>query len=124
VDVALVGVGSVLPHLSSLHTLGFLSKGDMDEIKARGAVGDLLARYIDAHGHEIDMPGDRHVIGVPLDSLREIPSVIAVAAGAGKIESLRAALAGRYFDVLVTDADTADGLLSGKTHVERRQIHA
>lgn len=124
VDVALVGVGSVLPHLSSLHTLGFLSKGDMDEIKARGAVGDLLARYIDAHGHEIDMPGDRHVIGVPLDSLREIPSVIAVAAGAGKVESLRAALAGRYFDVLVTDADTADGLLSGKTHVERRQIHA
>lgn len=125
VDVALVGVGTVLPQASQLHMLGFIPRSDIDAVKEQGAVGDLLMRYIDPDGREVDMPGDRHVIGVPLQTLREIPSVIAVAAGEGKVESLRAALAGRYFDVLVTDADTADALMSGtSTTKQRRQAHA
>ena len=131
VDVALIGVGTVLPRPSSLHMLGFVPQADIDAIKNRGAVGDLLMRYIDRDGGEIHMPGDRHVIGVPLEALREIPSVIAVAAGGTKVESLQAALAGRYFDVLVTDADTADALMSAGSQsatdtghrMPRRKIH-
>ena len=131
VDVALIGVGTMLPRPSSLHMLGFVPQADIDTIKDLGAVGDLLMRYIDPDGKEIHMPGDRHVIGVPLEALREIPSVIAVAAGEPKVESLRAALAGRYFDVLVTDADTADALMSGSSRddmsggarTQRREIH-
>lgn len=124
VDVALIGVGSVFTHLSGLHSLGFLSEADMQDIKSRGAVGDLLARYIDEEGNEVEMPNDRHVIGVPLESLRAIPSVIAIAAGSEKVASIRAALAGNYFDVLVTDADTADGLLSHIDTSGRRKTHA
>ena len=124
VDVALIGIGSVVTHLTSLHSLGFLTEHDMDDIKDRGAVGDLLARYVDKDGNEIEMPNDRHVIGVPLESLRAIPSVIAVAAGPEKLASIRAALAGNYFDVLVTDAETVDGLISNTEASQRRNIHA
>lgn len=124
VDVALIGIGSVVTHLSSLHSLGFLTEEDMEDIKNRGAVGDLLARYVNREGNEIEMPNDRHVIGVPLESLRAIPSVIAVAAGEEKLPSIRAAITGNYFDVLVTDAETADGLLSNTGNSGRRNIHA
>jgi DNA-binding transcriptional regulator LsrR (DeoR family) len=52
------------------------------------------------------------VIGISLDDLQAIPWSVVVAGGTEKHAAIRAALEGNYFSVMVTDAETADYLLS------------
>jgi len=58
----------------------------------------------------------RRVVGVSLSRLREMAKtegkwVIAVAGGEEKVEAIRAALKGGYFNVLITDSFVAHELL-------------
>jgi len=47
-----------------------------------------------------------------LDDVRNIPTVVGIAAGREKVDGLRAALRGRLIDVLVCDAAAARGVLN------------
>ena len=49
-------------------------------------------------------------IAIPIDRLRAVPRVIAVAAGAAKAPAIRGALATGIINVLVTDAAAAAAL--------------
>ena len=75
-------------------------------------MGDVLARALDAEGNPLDHPLNRRVIGLELEALRRIPTVIAVAGGVAKAPAIRAALRGGYVDVLVTDAEAAAAVLA------------
>jgi len=110
-DLALVGVGTVDPERSSLVRAGYLSPAGVEALRALGAVGDVCARYYDREGAPVDARIDRRIVGLGLDALKRIPTVLAVAGGAVKAESLLGALRGRYLDVLVTDRDAAEFLL-------------
>jgi len=112
VHVALIGIGSVDPRLSSLRRAGYLTESDLEALRAAGAVGDVLARALDAEGNLLDHPLNRRVIGLELEALRRIPTVIAVAGGVAKAPAIRAALRGGYLDVLVTDAEAAAAVLT------------
>lgn len=111
VDVALIGIGSTDMEHSSLYQGGFVGEEELEQVRAAGAVGDILSRYILPDGSQIEMPGDRHVIGVPLEELQTLPSVIAVASSPAKAEVILAALRGGHFNVLVTDSQTSDRLV-------------
>jgi deoxyribonucleoside regulator len=112
-DVMLVGVGTVDSEFSSLRRTGYVGETDLADLRQAGAVGDLLARQLDAEGRTLDIPFNRRVIGIQnLESLRSIPTVMAVAGGAVKVPAILAALRGRYFNTLVTDASTASRVLS------------
>ena len=76
-------------------------------------MGQLHQRFIDKHGKPVRTPLDDLVIGISLDQLRDAGRRIAVAGGKAKHEALAAALAGEWIDVLVTDAGSANMLLSG-----------
>lgn len=112
VHVALIGIGSVDPRLSSLRRAGYLTEVELEALRAAGAVGDILARALDAEGQLLDHPLNRRVIGLEPEALRRIPTVIAVAGGAAKAPAIRAALRGGYVDVLVTDAEAAAAVLT------------
>lgn len=111
-DVALVGVGSV-GHAKSLALIDSmrLSRDELRRFQESGAVGDCCTRYFDRTGREIGAPTEDHVIGVDLDTLREVPLVTGVAVGADKVAGVHGALAGRLLDVLVTDSSLARALL-------------
>ena len=47
----------------------------------------------------------------PLSVLKAMPNVVGLAAGAQKVEAIRAVLRGGYLDVLITDEATAALLL-------------
>ncbi len=112
-EVALVGVGSIRPELSSLTRAGYATAEQLAEMAQAGAVGDIMARQLDAEGRLLDLPMHRRVIGLPdMDILRRVPKVMAVAAGPGKVQPIIAALRGRYVRVLVTDANTASAVLA------------
>lgn len=118
VEVALVGVGTVESSLSSLRRAGYLTEDELRALKEAGAVGDVVARQLDARGRLLDHSLNRRVIGIDLESLRAIPMVVGVAGGVVKAPAILAALRGGYIDALVTDATTASNVLALHTETD------
>jgi deoxyribonucleoside regulator len=90
---------------------GYLRPDDMAELVRRGAVGDVVGRYIDADGRIVDPGLDARTVGLPLESLRAATRAIAVVTGADKIPVARAVVTSGLCTVFVTDEDTANALL-------------
>lgn len=109
----LVGVGPADFHGPLEASDNFFSRGQLAEVRAAGAVGQLHQRFIDRHGNPVATPLDELVVGMTLGQLRKARRRIAVAGGAVKHAAIAAALAGRWIDVLVTDVNTANALLAG-----------
>lgn len=111
--VLLVGIGSVQPSPLLVSSGNALPQADLDALAALGAVGDVCLTFFDATGDVVDTDLHRRVLGIDADTLTRVPRKIGVAAGDRKIDAIRAAARGGWIDVLVTDARTATGLLSG-----------
>ena len=110
-DVALIGIGTPQPELSSLLRAGYLSRRDMEELISIGVVGDMVAHQFDEYGRWMDIPANRRAISLDVDSLRRIPRVIAVSGGVAKARAILAGLRGRYCNCLITDARAAQRVL-------------
>ncbi|MEU9836197.1 sugar-binding domain-containing protein [Streptosporangium sp. NPDC048047] len=78
----------------------------------RDAVGDVCSRFYDRDGEPVGYPGSERLVATSLEQLRRIPVSIAVAVGPEKVLSIVAGARGGYFNQLVTDALTAESLLS------------
>lgn len=76
------------------------------------AAGDLCSRFYDRAGEPMEFPGSDRLVAVELETLQQIPVVIAVAAGRERVTSLIAAARKGYFNELITDPDTAEELLA------------
>ncbi|MDP3194626.1 sugar-binding transcriptional regulator [Tabrizicola sp.] len=83
----------------------------MEDLRALGAVGDVLGVVIDAEGHPIAHPINERVIGIGLDDLGPIPNVILAAGGPHKVAVVRAVLKRGVVNTLVTDEATSRALL-------------
>lgn len=112
VDLALIGIGTLDPSLSSLQRVGYLNKIDLAALHQIGAVGDILSRHFNAAGKPVDLPANRRVIGLDLVTIQTIPTVIAVAGNAIKAPAILAALRGGFVNVLVTDSLTTAEVLA------------
>ncbi len=111
VDVALIGIGSTEPELSTLMKAGYISDQDLKDLKSGGAVGDVLSTHLDADGKPLYLLPNHRVIGLDVEGLHSVPSVIGVAASSSKAPAILAALQGQYVNVLVTDSQTATGII-------------
>lgn len=110
-DVALVGIGSVVPQVSSLLRAGYLDRAALARLQALGVVGDVCARHYDAHGQVMDIELNRRIVGIELENLHGIGQVIGVAGGEAKAETILSALRGEHVNVLVTDDAVARKVL-------------
>lgn len=110
VPVICFGIGAMVPD-SVLIQAGYISLEDHERLREKGAVGDILSRYIDANGNIVDPELDARTIGISLESCRGRSLSIAVAAGPAKRDAILAGLRAQYMNVLVTDERTALGLL-------------
>ena len=52
---------------------GYLTADDVDELVRKGAVGDVVGRYIDANGHIVDPALDERTVGLGLDAAPVAP---------------------------------------------------
>jgi DNA-binding transcriptional regulator LsrR (DeoR family) len=84
---------------------------ELETLKARGAVGDINLRYFDIEGKLIESALNDRVIGLTLDEIRQIETVVGVAGGDAKYNAIQGAVRGQLIDVLVTDDATARRLL-------------
>ena len=90
---------------------GFLTRSDIAALVARGAVGDVVGRYIDAEGAIVDGELDDRTVGLGLDALRAASTSIAVIAGASKHRVAMAVVRSGLCTIIVTDEQTALSLL-------------
>lgn len=109
-DAVLLVVGDV-SELSYMVRFGLPPEITAQSLRDAGAVGDLLGRFLDADGNEIDHPVNDRTAGVDLVALKNIPNKILVAAGHHKIQIIHAAIKRGLVDTLVTDDLTAELLL-------------
>ncbi|MDY0909181.1 sugar-binding transcriptional regulator [Microbacterium sp. CFBP9034] len=92
---------------------GYLSEADVDLLVQKGAVGDVVGRYVDAQGDIVDPSLDARTVGLTLDRLRQAALAIAVTSGESKHAVTDAVVRSGLCTVLVTDEETALHLLDG-----------
>lgn len=115
-DIVMQSVGTV-DETAILYIEDRISPEDLQSLRASGAVGDALGHYFDSQGKPVSTFLDDRVIGISLADLQKVPWGVAVAGGEEKHAIIRAALQGRYFNVLITDTETAGYLLSSQDHI-------
>ena len=96
------------PHLAS----GFVDEDEQAKLRSRGAVGDVIGRFLDADGAIAWPKLDRRTIGLPLDDLVAKPLRVGVAAGAGRGPITLAAIRAGAVNVLACDDSTAEWVLA------------
>ncbi|MBZ0303145.1 MAG: sugar-binding transcriptional regulator [Anaerolineae bacterium] len=114
-QIALVGIGSVIPGASSYFDLMSsmaMSAADWNRIiHEEDACGEIFAYLYNRQG-QLCMPDfNQRVVGLTLADLQAIPLVIGVAATPEKVLPIYGALHGHYLKTLITDEATASGAL-------------
>ncbi len=110
-DLVLFGVGMIGKE-GLLWKSGFLDSNDAAKLKASGAVGAICGRFFDANGQKCWGQLDDRTIGLNLDELRKIRHKICIASGKEKVPAILGALRGKLLNVLITDENTAEHLLT------------
>lgn len=111
-NMALVGIGTVFPPLCNLYQLGYLTESQLDDIVEQGGVGEILTYFYDIEGKVLPLPIHERTIGLPLERLRDVPTVIGVAAGKEQAQAIVGALRGGYITCLVIDDEAANKVLA------------
>ncbi|HXW00167.1 MAG TPA: sugar-binding transcriptional regulator [Anaerolineae bacterium] len=111
-DVALVGIGSTNSEFYSLLRAGYVDEAETQRIRAAGAVGDICAQHYSLTGQWLDIDINRRTIGIDLETLSKIKTVIGVAGSSRKGAAIFGALRGGYLNVLITDDQAAQKVLA------------
>jgi DNA-binding transcriptional regulator LsrR (DeoR family)/AcrR family transcriptional regulator len=110
-DIAIVGIGPADPELSILCRAGYLNPWDMEQIRAIGGVGDIMAEFFDIHGRLLSTDIGSRVVGMRREAIAAARTVVAVASGLMKAPAILGALRTGLIDVLATDDATARRVL-------------
>jgi len=91
---------------------GYLTPDEVAELSRKGAVGDVVGRFIDADGNTVDPELNERTVGLGHDELRAAQTAIFVVAGEAKHPVARAVVSTGLCTVIVTDEATAQALLA------------
>lgn len=109
-DVALVGIGGTDDGCTMVRS-GCLSRREIARLRKQGAVGDVLGNYVDVDGEHLAAPHSGRLIGLSIDQLRDIGTVIAVVSGDEKPLAILGVLRAGIVDVLVVDEPNARAVM-------------
>ena len=111
---AVVGIGAVNQRRdATILRSGYISEGEQLMYARKGAVGDILGYFLNAEGECVgELEIHRELLGVTLDELAQLPTIVGVAGGEEKADAIYAALKGRRINGLVTEETTARAVLA------------
>lgn len=92
---------------SVLVSAGYFTSEEIENLRKRGAVGDICSRYFTIDGQVFDDRLNARTIGINLEDIRKKEFAIGIAGGPNCAPGILGALRGRYLNVLVTDEKTA-----------------
>lgn len=108
-DTAVIGLGDC-PGIG----LTLLSVSNVEYrrlVEQSGVVGDILAHFFFRDGSLLDTSAYFQQSSLPPHSIRNIETVICIAGGAGKVDPLLAAAQNGFYNILITDPQTAQAML-------------
>jgi DNA-binding transcriptional regulator LsrR (DeoR family) len=108
-DLRLVGLGQ-MDQKAQVHVDGFVTREELFEMMRLGAVGEVTGWAYDAKGRLIKGGTNKRLTSIPPQMPAET-TTIAAALGHAKVPAIRAALAGRLVNGLITDEATAQAVL-------------
>jgi DNA-binding transcriptional regulator LsrR (DeoR family) len=109
-DVAVVGIGGILPS-STMVEAGYFTLDEFLGLRERGIVGDVCCHFLDAGGNPCHPGLSKRIVGLTPDELRAIGRTIGIATGAEKAPGVAAVIRGGFIKVLVCDRELALSLL-------------
>src|SRR5260370_27724235 len=112
-QLAVVGIGPSPggTQVDATSVMGQLPPRVLEELRQQGVVGDLCGHMFDAAGRFVEHELTARTLAIPIEQLRGIPCVVAVAGGVSKAESLLGAIRTGVPRVLITDQLTAEQML-------------
>lgn len=113
VTVAVVGIGSWAPGVSTVHDV--LTKEEREHYAGLGVAAEMSSHLFDAQGRRVGRDLGERCVTIDAHRLRRIPEVLAIAGGVRKGDAIDAVLRSGLVTSLVTDTAAADHLL----HVTR-----
>lgn len=99
----LAGIGAVA-EAAFLPMAGMIAADEVRELRAAGAVGEILGRYVDADGRLVPTSLHDRLIALDHTALR---GLVGVAGGEDKIDAIKAVLRSTLLSGLITDEPTA-----------------
>jgi deoxyribonucleoside regulator len=109
-DVAVVGIGGILPG-STMVEAGYFTLEEFLGLRERGIVGDVCCHFLDDEGRTRYPELSERIVGLTPDELRAIDRTIGIATGAEKARGVDAVVRGGFVQALVCDRDLARSLL-------------
>jgi DNA-binding transcriptional regulator LsrR (DeoR family) len=105
-SIALVGIGGTDDECTMVRT-GCVSQEELRRLREAGAVGDVVGNYADIRGRRLESPETARLIGLSIDDLHRIDTVVAVVSEREKPLAIRGVLATGVVDVLIVDEHNA-----------------
>jgi DNA-binding transcriptional regulator LsrR (DeoR family) len=109
-SLRLLGVGQ-MDRSAQVHVDGFITRGELQELRRLGAVGELTGWAYDVNGRFLKGGTNRRLTSVPHPA-PAVALTVAAALGPAKVPAIFAALKGRLINGLITDEATARALLA------------
>lgn len=110
VDIAIVGISS-LSDKSTMVQIGYLNNKDVESLEKKKVIGDVNSRFFDIEGKEVDSNINQSVLGINIEDIKSIPTVMTIAYGDHKFEAIQVALQQKIINVFVTTDKMATKLL-------------
>lgn len=108
-DLLIAGIGTA-EREASLVATGMIEKGEMEEIRRNGGVGELLGHFFDDAGRAVETTLSNRALALAREDISN-RRIVAVAGGKVKVRAIKSVLEGRYLKGLVTDERTARSLV-------------
>ncbi|CAH2401522.1 sugar-binding transcriptional regulator [Mesorhizobium escarrei] len=108
-DLLIAGIGTA-EREASLVATGMIEKGEMEEIRRNGGVGELLGHFFDGAGKAVETTLSNRALALAREDISN-RRIVAVAGGKVKVRAIKSVLEGRYLKGLVTDERTARKLV-------------
>lgn len=109
-DFTVVSVGNI--STSTFLDLGIISREESKEMKELGVIGDIGGWFLDSKGEILDLEIHKRVVGPDLMEVSSNSKIVLMAGADSKKEVIKAALMGNWIDVLITDEEVANYLIS------------
>src|ERR1035437_6951795 len=110
--LALVGMSGAPRYAPGYGTvMDRLDEAGRTRLTDKGAVGDVAGHLVRLDGSFVQDEWERRTISIPIETLRQVPRVIGIAAGSNKVETIVAGARTSLLHLLITDEPTAAAAL-------------
>jgi deoxyribonucleoside regulator len=110
-DIAIISIGNVSFDSIIVKDLK-IDKDVIEDIKSRGALGDICFRFFNQNGNKIDTEFDDRIIGIDLEDFKKVKIKICISGGLSKLDAIEAAVRNGLVDILITDSLVSESLLN------------